>query len=98
MAGLGNPQPCYTLYVRNRDGMMRLVNTVGVRVPIAHWHLIKGSVIDGICVTPVGAIGVTIFEDEFVRVEEFPRVEVAGGSGKTTAKLVAIAKEPSLVA
>ncbi len=98
MAGRGNPQPRYTLYVRLRDGIMRLMH-LGKHVPVAHWHMVNYAALGcGVCVTPVGAKGVTIFEDEFEMVETFPRVEAVGGSGKTTAKLVAIEKEEVLVA
>lgn len=97
MAGLGNPQPRYTLLVRARDGIMRLVNVVGIRVPVAHWHMVHGDIASGVCVTPVGAIGVTIFEDEFVTVDTFPRVEAVGGSGGKTTELVEPTQEPTLV-
>ena len=65
MAGIGNPQPRYTLLVRARDGIMRLMHQ-GKSVAIAHWHMVNYAALGcGVCVTPVGAKGVTIFEDEF---------------------------------
>ncbi len=97
MAGHGNPQPRYTLYVRIRDGIMRLIDEAGNIVRIAYWHLVHSEVAVGVFIKLVDAISVIIFDHEFVRVEEFPGdVEVVSGE-KTTAKLVAITKEPTLV-
>ena len=92
MAGMGTPHIRYRLYLRKRDGVLRLTNAAtGAIVPIRGYWLAHYATGSGVHVLPERDRGIFVFEDEMVHVEEFPMVEeVEGERDGSTAQLVEV--------